>query len=252
MRSLIGSLNWLSIQTRPDINTITNILAQHLTNPSKGHLTATKHVIKYLKSCPLKGIKFTSKEDPNINSFIKFPLDPGKIHSLCDANWGPQCAKTVDTDAPPVLLDLWKSRSLSGFIIWLGGPVHWSSKRQSITARSSAEAEIYATDACVKCLQHIANILNDMGLLHTVTDGPLPIWNDNSAAVKWAHNMTTKGLRHIQMKENAVRENVQNGFCTIDHIAGTNNLSDMFTKEEKSASHFIACRDANMADPLFP
>jgi hypothetical protein len=67
--------------------------------------------------------------------------------------------------------------------------------------------------------------------------------NDNEAAVKWCHNMTTKGLRHIQMRENAVREQVQLGLITVEHIGGKQNLSDAFTKEEKDTEHFITCRD---------
>jgi hypothetical protein len=35
----------------------------------------------------------------------------------------------------------------------LFGPLHWFSKHQSVTAGSSAEAEIYATDECVKFLR---------------------------------------------------------------------------------------------------
>jgi hypothetical protein len=35
---------------------------------------------------------------------------------------------------------------MSAFFIDILGPVHWLSKQQSVTASSSAEAEIYATD----------------------------------------------------------------------------------------------------------
>jgi hypothetical protein len=55
--------------------------------------------------------------------------------------------------------------------------------------------------------------------------------------------MTTKGLRHIQMRENAVREQVQQGLITVEHIGGKQNLSDAFTKEEKDPEHFITCRN---------
>jgi len=146
---------------------------------------------------------------------------------------------------PPQELDLFKSRSISGFLLWLGGPLHWVSKRQSITARSSTEAEIYAIDECTKCIQHLSNILRDLNLFNTFTnDGnPITIRNDNEAAVKWSHNMTTKGLRHLQMRENAVREQVQLGLITVEHIGGKHNLADPFTKEEKDTDHFLTCRD---------
>ena len=35
---------------------------------------------------------------------------------------------------------------MSGYLITLNGPLHQQAKRQTITARSSAEAEIYAAD----------------------------------------------------------------------------------------------------------
>ena len=55
--------------------------------------------------------------------------------------------------------------------------------------------------------------------------------------------MTTRGLRHIQMRENAVREQVQQGLITVEHIGRKQNLADPFTKEEKDTEHFLCCRD---------
>jgi hypothetical protein len=45
------------------------------------------------------------------------------------------------------------------FYIDLQGPLHWLSKRQSVTAGSSAEAKIYATVECVKFLLELSQIL---------------------------------------------------------------------------------------------
>jgi hypothetical protein len=168
---------------------------------------------------------------------------------MCDANWGPQ-----DQSVPPPntnqKVDLFKSRSVSGFLIWLGGPLHWVSKRQTITARSSAESEIYATDECTKCLLHLAQIVAGYNLTTEIMAPPTMVYNDNAACVQWAQAMATKGLRHIQIRDNAVCESVQNKFIMIAHIAGKLNLSDMFTKEEKNAAHFITIRDHVLTDSL--
>ncbi|MFN9981955.1 MAG: hypothetical protein ACK53Y_18660, partial [bacterium] len=51
------------------------------------------------------------------------------------------------------------SRSISAFYVDLFGPLHWISKRQSVTAASSAEAEIYATDECVKFLLELDQLM---------------------------------------------------------------------------------------------
>ena len=57
-RSLVGSLNWLSATTRPDIATITNILTAYLHKSIPSHLAAVKHVIKYIKGTTDLGICF--------------------------------------------------------------------------------------------------------------------------------------------------------------------------------------------------
>ena len=134
MQTLLGCLNWLAISTRPDIATITNLLAKHTANPSKGHLHHIKYVICYLKGTKAKGIMFSTATNSTLESFVKFPLDPTKVTSLCDANWGPQDqSKPRENDKREI--ELFKTRSLSGFLLWLGGPIHWVSKRQTITAR---------------------------------------------------------------------------------------------------------------------
>jgi hypothetical protein len=61
LQVLVGSLNWLSISTQPDISTITNMLTKYSSNASKGHIDQAKHVIKYLKGIKEKGNLFSSK-----------------------------------------------------------------------------------------------------------------------------------------------------------------------------------------------
>jgi hypothetical protein len=72
---------------------------------------------------------------------------------------------------------------------------------------------------------------------------PTPIYNDNSACVYWSKAMTTKGLCHIQMRDNAIHEGVQDDFITVLHIEGKLSLADMSTKEDKDTNHFIQIRD---------
>ena len=248
MQQLIGCLNWLSVSTRPDIATITNLLAKYTANPSKGHIEAARRVIKYLKGTKTHGILFSQTNNSNISSFLKFPLPQTKITSLSDANWGPQDqSKPLPHETRKI--HPFKSRSLSGFLIWLGGPLHWMSKRQQITARSSAESEIYATDECVKSLLHLSYLLEGLHLKTRFMPTPSIIYNDNSACIQWSENMTTKGLRHIQIRENAVRESVQNQFIILKHVDGKVNCADIFTKEDRDAEHFITIRDILLSTP---
>ena len=66
---------------------------------------------------------------------------------------------------------------------------------------------------------------------------PIDIYNDNQASIKWAYNMTTKGLRHLQMRKNAVCEAVQTNFARVKHVSGRVKFSDILTKEDKYKAH---------------
>jgi hypothetical protein len=180
-----------------------------------------------------------------MQAFINFPLPPG-LTGLCDANWGPQDQSKPNPKHPLPEIDIFKSRSISGFLTWINGPVMWTSKRQTYTARSSAEAEIYATDECTKNIIHLKNIIEDLNLTSELISGPVPIYNDDAACVCWSKNTTTKGLRHVQIRENAVREAISLNWVDVKHIAGENNTSDIFTKEDKDTAHYIMMRDSFM------
>jgi hypothetical protein len=120
------------------------------------------------------------------------------------------------------------------------------SKRQTITAGSSAEAEIYATNECVKFLLELVQIYDFFGVKDIFMPGTNIIFNDNNACINWSKKCTTKGLRHIQMKENLVRENITSKFVQVSHVNGKVNLADIFTKEMKDTSHFVELRDLMM------
>jgi len=146
----------------------------------------------------------------------------------------------------PVILNIWEfilplfvSRSMYAFFIDLLGPLHWLSKRQAVTATSSAKAEMYATNECVKLLLELVQILDFLGVREVFMPGTTNIFNDNKACVNWSCSCTTKGLQHIQMKENHIRENILSGFVSISHIDGKINLADLFTKEMKDTSRFV-------------
>ena len=241
MQSLVGSLNWLAISTRPDIATVTNILAKYMSSPNSHHIAAAKRVIKYLKGTKDRGITFTSRINSTLNSFIKFPTNKS-ILSMCDSNWGPQDASKPKPGKEEELC-LFKTRSISGYLLWTNGPLHWQSKRQTITARSTAEAEIYATDECIKALLHLDQLVTGLKLQQQIMPKPNIVYNDNAACVAWSKNTTTKGLRHIQIRDNAVRESIQDGFANVLHVAGNMNLADLFTKEDRDDKHFMAIRD---------
>ena len=201
--------------------------------------------IRYANLSRNLGIQFYSNYQPNLQSFIKFPLDP--LTATTDANWGPQDLSSTPSNHQ---LPLFKSRSISGHIIFMFGPLHWQSKRQSITARSSAEAEIYATDECVRELTYICNIFKNLNLHKELLSKPINIFNDNMACVQWSKNRTTRTIRHIQLRNNAVQENIKKKIINIHRIPGVHNIADIFTKEDRDKNHFVSLREKILYPPF--
>ena len=251
-------INWLATCTRPDVSPVLSFLASYSTTPAHQHYKAALHVLKYLYSTAKYGISFHSDASNTIQAFNHFlahhdkeaytdatPPSPGdcsQLTAFSDACWGGQIGNSVPDGTK---LELFKLRSMSGFLICrTGGPLAWKSIRQKQTALSSCEVEIIATNECtteLQSLRHRAQDLNMQDAFERTT-----VYNDNKAAVDWANSCTNKGTKHINLRENYVRELHQNGTMKVTHIPGVINASDLFTKELKDTAHFRCCRDSFM------
>ncbi|KAI1001583.1 hypothetical protein K3495_g6617 [Podosphaera aphanis] len=61
---IVGGLQYLANQTRPDTAFATNHMAQFLTNPAEEHLTAARRALRYISKDPDVGLEFT--KDANL------------------------------------------------------------------------------------------------------------------------------------------------------------------------------------------
>jgi len=255
---IIGCINWLACCTRPDVSPALTFLSSYNMAPHHQHYKAAIHVLKYLLSTSEYGISFHSDASQSLQAFNHFPHhhdkeaysdatppSPSECHQLTafsDACWGGQIGNTVEDGTP---LDLFKFRSLSGYLICRsGGPISWKSIRQDHTALSSCEAEILATNECVKEVDSIKLRAFDLGMIDG--EATTSVYNDNQACVHWAASCTTKGVKHLNLRENSVREAHQAKRCNVSHIPGQINPSDIFTKEMRDTAHFRRLRDCMM------
>jgi hypothetical protein len=55
----IRALNFLAIQSRPDISYAISILSQFISNPNASHWSAIKRVFAYIKGTPTRGPTYT-------------------------------------------------------------------------------------------------------------------------------------------------------------------------------------------------
>ena len=136
-----------------------------------------------------------------------------------------------------------------GIIFHQGGPIALIVVRQDRTLLSLCEAEICAMNEVSKLLMGIHNLaksVRNSDFATPDTTAASPLYNDNESCVRWSYNMTTQQICHVEMRENALREWVQDSYLQILHVPGQINPVDIFTKEMRDGAHFWRVRDSFM------
>mmetsp|Transcript_16551 Transcript_16551/g.39605 ORF Transcript_16551/g.39605 Transcript_16551/m.39605 type:complete len:200 (-) Transcript_16551:333-932(-) len=109
-----------------------------------------------------------------------------------------------------------------------GGAISWESKRQKVTALSSAESEFYAASACGCQIMYLRTVMSAMGFEQT---GPTPVAEDNIACIYMSKSsaMFHKG-KHINVRVYRLREFVQDCIMELYHVPTHEQAADCFTK----------------------
>ncbi|OWY93127.1 Copia type Polyprotein [Phytophthora megakarya] len=157
-------LTYLATSTRPDLAFVLGQLSRFVANPSAKHVGALKRVLRYLAGTLDYSITYTKQ---------KGKKDAVVLEGFSDSDWAN---------------DPEQRKSSTGFVFTLaGGTVAWMSRRQSIVALSTAEAECVAT--CEAMMEAVAG----RHLLQEIFPGrevKLRIGIDNQAAHTMATNLT--------------------------------------------------------------
>ena len=113
-QSMVGSLLYAAMGTRPDIAQAVGAASKFSSNPSESHMTAVKRILRYLKETINLGLKYEKSENSVLVGYS-------------DADWAGE-------------LDDRHSTSGNLFLM-AGGAISWFSKKQPTVALSTAEAE---------------------------------------------------------------------------------------------------------------
>ena len=200
--ALIGKLLRMATIFRVDISFAAGRLGQFTCNPKPHHWTATKRVFRYLKGTKDYRMWYGRKGDTAEEVFQIY----------CDADWASQANR----------------KSVSGYIITLaGGAIAWSSKKQSIIALSTAEAEYVAATHVTKEVIWLHALFAELGI-----KAPTPtILSDNQAAIAIAHHPEFHArTKHIDIALHFVRDMVREGKMKIRYVRSEDNIADICTK----------------------
>ncbi len=216
-RSAIGQLNYIAMNTRPDISAAVHQCARFTCAPKKFHEEAVKRIGRYLLRTKTKGII----------------LKPDKTKTTLDCyvdadfagNWN-----TEDGTNPASVT----SRTCF-VLIYFSCPVLWSSKLQSEIALSTTEAEYIALSTAMRDLIPMKQLLSE---LQTVLKIPAQeitchsiLFEDNVGAETIANVPKMRPrTKHIAIKYHHFREHVKNKTILVTHVDTHDQLADIFTK----------------------
>ena len=238
-QSLIGAVQWTISLCRFDVAHAIMSLGRFRAAPRVGHLERLKRVIGYLRKRSHGCIRFRSGQ-PNHEDFFgnervhydwsetvydcvpeqvdqDAPVPKGKVvrtSSFCDAN---------------LMHDMVTGRSASGILEMLNQtPIDWFSKRQNQVETATYGSEFMVARQAVERIQDLRYTLRSFGV-------PLEkeawLFGDNRSV------MTSSTIPHSTLSKrwnalsyHKVREAVASGWLRFEHMPGTENPADVFTK----------------------
>jgi hypothetical protein len=127
--------------------------------------------------------------------------------------------------------DVNDSKSTSGFVFTLnGGAVSWRSRKQSVTADSTTEAEYIAAAEAAKEAVWMKKFITELDVVPTI-ESPIPLYCDNNGAIAQAKEPRShQKSKHIRRRFHLIREFVKSGDINILRVASVDNIADPFTK----------------------
>lgn len=200
---IIGSLMYLASASRPDISFAVTKLSRFMSNPGIDHWRALERILRYLKG--------------TMSYVIHYSGHQAVLEGYCDSNW---ISKADDLYAT------------TGYaFIHGGGVVSWRSCKQTISTRSTMEAELAALDTAT----FEAEWLRDLLMNFPVVEKPVPailINYDNQTVITKVNSSkdNAKSSKHVRRRVQSVRKLKNSRAITVTYIQTEKNLADPFTK----------------------
>ena len=212
-QSLVGSLLYASVCTRPDVAYPVGILCRAMGSPTPSLFDAALRVLAYLGRHTTIGLRYEASSST--------------LAGMSDSHWEVR-------------------HSTSGYTFNMNKrTVSWASKKQPTIALSYMEAELVAATEAAKEAVYLDSFVKELGCT-PIQSQPIHLSVDNKAAIDSSYNPENHSRsRHIERKHYFIRELVEMGRIVVPYVNSADNLADFFTKPLKP-SRFFALRDRIM------
>ena len=212
-RSVVGSLVYATICTRPDLSWILSKLSQYLHVPvTNQRWAAVKRVLRYIKG--------------TLDYKLQFKRADGNLCGYSDADWG------GSTDR----------RSTSGYCFKFADSsvISWKTRKQPTIALSTCEAEYMALASATQEALYLIKLMQEID--EAFEQKNIEIFDDSQSAIALAHNPVSHGrTKHIDIKFHFIRHHVNVGNIVLKYVPTSLMLADVFTKGVEKQKLAWAC-----------
>ena len=197
-----GSLLYYGNQTRPDLAYSINECSRHAHEPTEDDMARVDRILHYCADTSSLGLTFNSQEGP-------------VLYATVDASYGSHDDRKSHTG---VTLHIGKS----------SGAFLCRSKKQPIVTDSSAYAEFVAAHLATKEIMWCRSLLAELGYKQ---DNPTILYEDNMSTIAMINNdCNTQKTKHIEIRFNLIREQVQSKNIQMEYLVTKDMISDILTK----------------------
>jgi hypothetical protein len=198
--TIVAKLLYLCKRARPDITTAVIFLTGRVREPTIEDEKKLIRVLQYLKGTP--------------NIVLTLGIDDSKkVKSYIDASFGVHQKKVSQT----------------GTFITLGrGAVYTKAGKQGLNTKSSTEAELVGVSDMIGQAIWTKNFLT---IQETKID-QVTLYQDNESTIALIKNGQSNsiGTRHIDLRYFFVKNRIESGEVTLEHMPATEMVADIFTK----------------------
>jgi len=202
-QSIVGSLMYAAIGTRPDIAFAVAALSRSNIKPYRIHLTAAKRVLRYLKVTANAKLVVPSTTSTDESPLVEY----------------------TDSDFAGDRAD----RKSQGSYIFKahGAPISWLSLKQGLGAFSTTEAEYIACSDATREAEWLVQLHKD------VTDETAvpTIYCDSNGALKTIYSgVSSPKTKHINIRYQVSRDRQERGIVNFTDISTDDNLVNIMSK----------------------
>jgi hypothetical protein len=208
---ITGTLMYAAISSRLDIANAVHYLASNAKAPTVRHMQAAERVLRYLAGTMDVGLVFGTRRSGAEASAESLAVE---CCAFADADWAGDCADR---------------KSISGWVAKINGdPISWSSKKQSVVALSTAEAELYAEAAAIQEVMWVRSMLAELGLGSKAAS---TVHGDNQSTIAVSKNgVLSQRTKHVDVKYHFITDTMERGIVKLQWIPTVEQQADIFTK----------------------